>query len=48
MRKTEDICIRDPFVLADNGYYYLHGTIEVFADNGGHPMVFTILTVRGV
>lgn len=27
MKKTEDIRIRDPFILADNGYYYLYGTI---------------------
>ena len=27
MKKTEEIRIRDPFVLADDGQYYLYGTI---------------------
>ena len=27
MKKTEEIRIRDPFILAHDGYYYLYGTI---------------------
>ena len=29
MRKREDIRIRDPFILPENGIYYMYGTTDL-------------------
>ena len=29
MRKREDIRIRDPFILSENGIYYMYGTTDL-------------------